>query len=62
MTGDRAILRGGPLGALPDEALDRLAAELEEVRCAAGELLLRAGERGEEVYVVLEGQIGRAHV
>ena len=39
MTVDRELLRSGPLGALSDEALDRLVAELDEVRCAAGELL-----------------------
>ncbi|MCM2270511.1 MAG: patatin-like phospholipase domain-containing protein [Thermoanaerobaculia bacterium] len=48
---------GGPLAALSAEDLAQLASETVEIRCAAGELLLRAGEEGDDVYVALAGAL-----
>ncbi|MGB6367355.1 MAG: cyclic nucleotide-binding and patatin-like phospholipase domain-containing protein, partial [Thermoanaerobaculia bacterium] len=49
--------QGGPLSGLTEEDVRRLASGAEEVRCAAGEMLMRAGEPGDQVYVVLEGRL-----
>ena len=49
--------QGGPLSALTEEEVRRLAGGAEEVRCAAGEMLMRAGEPGDRVYIVLEGRL-----
>jgi CRP-like cAMP-binding protein len=50
-------VRGGPLAALSAEDLARLAGEIGEARCAAEEFLLRAGDAGDDVYVVLAGRL-----
>jgi predicted acylesterase/phospholipase RssA/CRP-like cAMP-binding protein len=49
--------RGGPLAALSAEDVARLAGEIGEARCGAEEFLLRAGDAGDDVYVVLEGRL-----
>lgn len=49
--------QGGPLSALTEEEVRRLAGGAEEVRCRAGEMLMRAGEPGDQVYIVLEGRL-----
>jgi phosphoserine phosphatase RsbU/P len=42
---------------LPNAELDRLQSELEVVNLKAGEILLREGERGEHLYVIVNGQL-----
>jgi sigma-B regulation protein RsbU (phosphoserine phosphatase) len=42
---------------LPNDELDRLQSELEVVNLKAGEILLREGERGEHLYVVVSGEL-----
>ncbi|MEO8245604.1 MAG: ATP-binding protein [Chloroflexota bacterium] len=51
-------LRAAPLFAdLPDAELERLASLCEPVRLEAGDLLLREGEPGDALYVIVEGEI-----
>jgi NTE family protein len=55
---DVAFLRQVPvLAELPDELLDRLAAETGEVRVDAGDWLLREGQEAESLYVVRSGRL-----
>jgi phosphoserine phosphatase RsbU/P len=42
---------------LPDDELDRLAAELEVVNLKSGEILFREGDPGEHLYVVVKGEL-----
>lgn len=48
---------GGPLAALSEEEIADLAAGAEEVRCTSGDLLMRAGEQGDEACLVLDGRL-----
>ena len=48
---------GGPLAALSEREIADLADGAEELRCTAGELLMRAGEQGNEACLVLEGRL-----
>jgi phosphoserine phosphatase RsbU/P len=53
-----ATLAGVPLFAsLPHAALAEVAAMLQERALRAGELLFREGERGDELFIVLAGQL-----
>jgi predicted acylesterase/phospholipase RssA/CRP-like cAMP-binding protein len=49
--------RGGPLAALSAADLAELAGEVAETRLAVGDYLMRAGEAGDDVYVVLAGTL-----
>lgn len=52
------LLRGVPfLAALPEAALERLAATVEEVRVPAGAEIFQRGERGDRFYVIAEGSV-----
>lgn len=42
---------------LPNDELDRLAAELEVVNLKSGEILFREGDPGEHLYVVVKGEL-----
>ena len=42
---------------LPNDELDRLQSELEVVNLKAGEILLREGERGEHLYIIVSGEL-----
>jgi phosphoserine phosphatase RsbU/P len=42
---------------LPNDELDRLQSELEVVNLRAGEILLREGEAGEHLYIVVSGEL-----
>ena len=42
---------------LPNDELDRLQSELEVLKLRAGEILLREGERGEHLYVIVSGEL-----
>jgi serine phosphatase RsbU (regulator of sigma subunit) len=42
---------------LPSDELDRLQSELEVLKLRAGEILLREGERGEHLYVIVSGEL-----
>jgi signal transduction histidine kinase len=51
-------LRAAPLFAqLPQEDLERLATRAEPVSLAAGELLLKEGDPGDALYVVVDGEL-----
>jgi MFS family permease len=53
-----ALLRKVPmLALLPAPQLERLAAESEEVRVAAGDAIFREGDPGDHFYVVAEGEV-----
>ena len=43
--------------ALPPDELDRLVAELDVVRLAAGDILFREEDPGEHLYVVVSGEL-----
>ncbi|MEJ2604825.1 MAG: cyclic nucleotide-binding domain-containing protein, partial [Gammaproteobacteria bacterium] len=49
--------RGGPLAVLSEQEIADLSTGAEEVRREAGEVLLRAGEQGDEACLVLEGRL-----
>ena len=49
---------GGFLAHLSDVEVEDLCRDLEEARCAAGEVLMRAGEEGDQVCIVLQGRLG----
>jgi MFS family permease len=52
------LLRKVPmLALLPEPQLERLAAESEQVRISAGEVVFREGEPGDRFYVVEEGEV-----
>jgi small-conductance mechanosensitive channel/CRP-like cAMP-binding protein len=53
----RAIRRVAFLCDLPDEAIATLAADARTERYAPGELVVRQGEAGEELYLCLEGEL-----
>lgn len=42
---------------LPNDELDRLQSELEIVNLRAGEILFREGDRGEHLYIVVNGEL-----
>jgi MFS family permease len=53
-----ALLRSLPIfHALPAPALEGLARSLEPVKLAAGEVLIREGERGDRFYAVADGRL-----
>lgn len=49
--------RGGFLAQLEEVDIRSLSVELQEVRCRANEVVIRNGEPGERVYLVLEGRL-----
>lgn len=52
------VLRGSPLFAgLPREALEEIARETGRVDLASGEVLFRAGDHGDSLYIVLHGRL-----
>lgn len=55
---DSAALRGSPvLGGLPPPALGRLVARLRRRHYCRGEVVLRQGEPGDTLHLVLEGRL-----
>ena len=42
---------------LPDQELDRLSADMEVVNLKAGEILFREGDSGEQMYVLIKGEL-----
>ena len=61
MRSDKETIRGLKtfplLNTLPDEDLERLATVMEEERFSAGTEILREGELGDRLYLLLEGQV-----
>lgn len=58
MTASRARLAGAPLFApLEPAELDRLAARVQPVSAAAGDVLVREGERGDRMYLIDAGSV-----
>jgi CRP-like cAMP-binding protein len=45
------------LALLPEPQLERLAAESEQVRLSAGDVVFREGDPGDRFYVVEEGEV-----
>ena len=58
MTQDEAIVRRAPLfTALDDASAASLRASMETVRLAKGATLFSEGDRGEHLYVIVEGKL-----
>ncbi|MDE3112924.1 MAG: cyclic nucleotide-binding domain-containing protein [Chloroflexota bacterium] len=51
------LRRQGPFTELPSDEIEELAAHLRPVHFAAGALVMRQGERGDDVYLVREGSV-----
>ena len=51
------LRRSGPFTDLPSDETEELAARLRPVHLGAGTVLMRQGERGDEVYLVREGTV-----
>ncbi|HLZ47386.1 MAG TPA: cyclic nucleotide-binding domain-containing protein [Candidatus Limnocylindria bacterium] len=51
------LRRDSPFAELPSDAIADLAARLEQVTFAAGDLILRQGERGDDAYLVRDGEV-----
>lgn len=51
------LRRQGPFSDLPSEEIDRLASRLRPARYAAGDVIMRQGERGDDVLLLREGQV-----
>lgn len=54
---DRFLKRASPFFRLPNEALLRLAGELEPVSFAPGDLIVREGETGDCFYLIQSGRV-----
>ncbi|MEM7321808.1 MAG: patatin-like phospholipase family protein [Actinomycetota bacterium] len=54
---ERAVLRAGPLRALPDEVLDELLVSCGRRVCVGGEIIIEEGDDDREAYVVLHGRL-----
>jgi flavin reductase (DIM6/NTAB) family NADH-FMN oxidoreductase RutF len=54
---EHLLAQSSVFGALPKEQLDRLLAAGEERRFGDGDALCRAGEPGEELFLVLDGRV-----
>src|SRR5258708_32590009 len=58
MTIDASVLKSRPLfAALPEDELRLLAERMQPCQFAAGELVLREGDRCNEFYIVVQGQV-----
>ena len=56
-------LRKAPLFiALDDESARALTSSMDHVRLTRGKVLFSEGDQGDQLYVIVEGKIGRAHV
>lgn len=49
--------QGGPLARITEEELQQFECDLEEVRCADGELLIELGEAIDRAFIVLRGRL-----
>ncbi len=56
-TGNNFLVRSSPFADLPAAAIEALAAKLEPVRFAGGEEIIREGERGDDAYLLREGEV-----
>jgi CRP-like cAMP-binding protein/Zn-dependent protease len=55
--GNNFLRRSSPFADLPAAAIEALAAKLEPVAFAAGDIVLREGERGDDAYLVRGGEL-----
>src|SRR6266851_4391107 len=55
--GNNFLRRSSPFADLPAAAIEALAAKLEPAAFAAGEILMREGERGDDAYLVRSGDL-----
>jgi len=55
--GNNFLRRSSPFGDLPSSTIEALAAKLESVAFAAGDVVLREGERGDDAYLVRGGEL-----
>ncbi len=51
------LRRQGPFAGLPSDEIDRLAAKLRPFHASAGDVLMRQGERGDDVLLIRAGEI-----
>lgn len=56
-TGNNFLVRSSPFADLPATTIEALAAKLEPVRFAAGEEIIREGERGDDAYLLRDGDV-----
>lgn len=56
-TGNSFLRTSSPFADLPASAIEALAAKIEPATFAAGEVLLREGERGDDVYLLRSGEV-----
>jgi CRP-like cAMP-binding protein len=59
--GKNFLRRSSPFADLPSSAIEALAAKLVSVRFEAGEELLREGERGDDAYLIRDGEVEVLH-
>jgi len=55
--GANFLRRSSPFADLPSRTIEELAAKLEPARFAAGDVLLREGERGDDAYLIRAGEV-----
>ena len=51
------LRRDSPFAELPSDAIADLAARLEPIAFAAGDVIIRQGERGDDAYLLREGEV-----
>ncbi len=59
--GNNFLRRSSPFADLPAPAIEALAAKLEPVAFASGELILKEGEAGDDAYLLREGEVEVTH-
>lgn len=55
--GNNFLVRSSPFADLPGAAIEALAAKLAPVRFAAGDIIISEGERGDDAYLLREGEV-----
>jgi CRP-like cAMP-binding protein/Zn-dependent protease len=55
--GNNFLRRSSPFADLPSAAIEALAAKLEPVAFAAGDIVLREGERGDDAFLIRGGEL-----
>ena len=56
-SGNNFLVGSSPFADLPTATIEALAAKLEPIRFAAGDVLMTEGERGDDAYLLREGEV-----
>lgn len=59
--GNNFLVRSSPFADLPAATIEALAAKLEPVQFASGDVLMTEGERGDDAYLLREGEVEVSH-